>query len=216
MQKRYLSIILILIGILLITCPKVQEIYRLQQQQKMEKEWKAELAQLEKVEEEEAATGQNEEELEVEGVETEREKARQAYLEKHMEGMLTIKKIDFSQPILKEATKENLNISVSSVKGTSKPGQGGNYALAAHRSKTYGRHFNRLEELQNGDEIEVDTGSSIYRYTVSEKLYVKPEDTWVLNSREDTEEITLITCHPMVNPTQRLIIKGSLSEERNR
>jgi len=40
------------------------------------------------------------------------------------------------------------------------------------------------------------------------KFYVKPEELWVLEGDKENEEITLITCHPIINPTQRLIIKG--------
>ena len=43
-----------------------------------------------------------------------------------------------------------------------------------------------------------------------EKLYVKPEEVWVLNGNKTDKEVTLITCHPQVNPTHRLIIKGKI------
>lgn len=137
---------------------------------------------------------------------------REEYIQKHMEGILKIEKIKFSQPILKGATQNNLNISVASVENTGKAGELGNYAIAGHRNRSFGRNFNRLEEVDVGDKIVVDSGDNQFEYTVTEKLYVYPEEVWVLYSNKEDKEITLITCHPMKNPTHRLIIKGKILE----
>lgn len=137
---------------------------------------------------------------------------REEYIQKHMEGILKIEKIKFSQPILKGATQNNLNISVASVENTGRAGEIGNYAIAGHRNRSFGRNFNRLEEVEIEDKIVVDIGDSQFEYTVTEKLYVYPEEVWVLYSNKEDKEITLITCHPMKNPTHRLIIKGKILE----
>lgn len=137
-------------------------------------------------------------------------KEKEEYINKNMEGILKINKIKFNQPILKGATEKNLKTSVASVENTGKAGEVGNYAIAGHRTRSYGRNFNRLEEVELGDIVEVDSGDNQYKYTVTEKLYVYPEDVWVLNNNKEDKEITLITCHPMVNPTHRLIIKGKI------
>ena len=105
-----------------------------------------------------------------------------------------------------------MNISVASMDHTGKAGEFGNYVIAGHRNYTYGRNFNRLDEVEVGDTIEVDTGKEQYKYIVEEKLYVKPQETWVLNDNKKSREITLITCHPMVNATHRLIIKGKIKD----
>lgn len=139
-------------------------------------------------------------------------KQREEYIQKHMEGMLIIDKIEFRQPILKGATQNNLNISVASVENTGKAGEIGNYAVAGHRNRSYGRNFNRLEEVETGDTIVVDSGEAQFEYVVTEKLYVYPEEVWVLYSNKKDKEITLITCHPMKNPTHRLIIKGKIPQ----
>ncbi|WP_234958891.1 class D sortase [Sporanaerobacter sp. PP17-6a] len=136
------------------------------------------------------------------------EKAKEEYIKNHMEGILKIDKIDLELPILKGATKENLKISIASVEGTCGIGEIGNYSIAGHRSHAYGKNFNRLDEVEIGDIIKVDNGKREYNYTVFEKLYVSPKDVWVLYQNKKYKEITLITCHPMINPTQRLIVKG--------
>ncbi|MEC0213406.1 sortase [Paenibacillus ehimensis] len=132
---------------------------------------------------------------------------------KPIEGILTIEKIKLKLPIITDATVSHLKLSVASIAGTGKPGAVGNYAIAGHRNLTYGKNFNRLDEVDKGDLIEVDTGKQQYRYEVQEKLYVLPEDVWVLKGNGKDREITLITCHPMENPTHRLIVKGKLIEK---
>lgn len=130
--------------------------------------------------------------------------------ESEVEGMLVIDKIGLKLPILHGATKKNMKTSLASIEHTGKAGQVGNYAVAGHRSRTYGRNFNRLDDLQPGDAIRVDTGSGIFEYTVTDKLVVKPEEVWVLEANGRDREITLVTCDPLVNPTHRLIIKGKM------
>ena len=53
------------------------------------------------------------------------------------------------------------------------PGQPGNAAIAGHRT-TYGAPFNRLDELEQGDEILVTTVQGAFRYEVRETLIVTP------------------------------------------
>ncbi|GAA4865156.1 hypothetical protein GCM10023310_50820 [Paenibacillus vulneris] len=133
--------------------------------------------------------------------------------QKNVEGVLKIDKIDLKLPIIKNATAANLKLSVASMANTGKPGEIGNYAIAGHRNLTYGKNFNRLDEVTEGDLIEVDTGSKQYRYKVESKQYVLPEEVWVLKGNGKDRQITLITCHPMENPTHRIIVKGKLIEE---
>lgn len=128
------------------------------------------------------------------------------------EGILSIEKIGLTMPILTGATNSNLHLSLASIEGTARAGQTGNYGIAGHRSRTRGRNFNRLDEVEIGDILQVETAEGTYRYTVDEKLLVLPEDTWVLMSDGVEKRITLVTCDPMIDPTHRLIVKGSLME----
>jgi sortase A len=234
-EKRFqlfLSIFIMVIGVLLIAYPKSLEWYRDYQQQKLVKNWEQSLLLINDSDgygeeqtylknsinsnfnknrktEEVLSTPDNKgvkEEVQVEL--QEEEKSDNVITTAHIEGMIKIEKINLNLPILEGATEENMKLSVASIYGTGKAGQIGNYSIAGHRSRTYGRNFNRLDEVEIGDRIEIDNGGAQYTYIVKEKLYVSPDDVWVLNSNVKDREITLITCHPMVNPTQRLIIKG--------
>ncbi|MGQ7891043.1 class D sortase [Paenibacillus sp. WC2504] len=133
-------------------------------------------------------------------------------LPKNVEGVLRIDKINLKLPILTDATVKNLKVSVASIANTGKPGEVGNYAIAGHRNLTYGKNFNRLDEVDLGDIIQVETGSKHFKYMVEDKQYVLPTDVSVLKGNGKDKEITLITCDPMVNPTHRLIIKGKIVE----
>lgn len=48
-----------------------------------------------------------------------------------------------------------------------------------------------LEELEIGDDIYFKYEKKEYKYTVLEKLYEKPDKTWVLNGNGKDSEITL-------------------------
>ncbi|WP_248924314.1 class D sortase [Paenibacillus hamazuiensis] len=133
--------------------------------------------------------------------------------DENVEGVLVIDKINLKLPILKGATAKNMKISVASIENTGRPGAVGNYAIAGHRNLTYGKNFNRLDEVEAGDIVEVDAGGRNYRYKVEEKLYVLPKEVWVLKGNGKDREITLITCHPMENPTHRIAVKGKLIED---
>ncbi|WFA08016.1 class D sortase [Tissierella sp. Yu-01] len=151
------------------------------------------------------------EQLEIKRLEREK-KQRDDYIKNNMDGILEIEKINLKLPILRGATEKNMLISVASINNTGTLGEIGNYAIAGHRNRTYGRNFNRLDEVEGGDIIYIRDGENNYKYTVVEKLYVLPEEVWVLNGNNMDKEITLITCHPRINPTHRLIVKGKIIE----
>ncbi|ACL22307.1 sortase family protein [Desulfitobacterium hafniense DCB-2] len=220
MSKKISSIIFIVAGLTLLAYPKAAEMHSTYLQKKLVSEWQAALAAVDQGEraadpapdqdaEESSPAKESPGDLPEEFI-TPEEKDRQDYIHDTMEGMLKIEKIGLELPILKGVTEANLDLSVAHMENTGNMGEPGNYAIAGHRSHTYGRQFNRLEEVNPGDRLEVTDGKTTYTYTVTQKLYVDPTETYVLNSNKDISEITLITCHPMINPTHRLIIKGVL------
>ncbi|NLC43149.1 MAG: class D sortase [Clostridiales bacterium] len=121
-------------------------------------------------------------------------------------GRIKISKIDVSIPILEGTSKSNLKVGAGHVSGTSKIGTVGNAALAAHRSHTYGRMFNRLEELEVGDKIEVSTNDGTFEYTIYKIHVVEPDDISVLYRSKEDKVLTLITCTPLYTATHRLIV----------
>jgi sortase A len=91
------------------------------------------------------------------------------------------------------------------------PGQEGNAAIAGHRT-TYGAPFNRLDELEPGDEITVTTVQGEFTYEVSETLIVSPSQVEVLEDKGDNR-LTLSACHPKYSARQRIVVVSQLAED---
>jgi sortase A len=89
------------------------------------------------------------------------------------------------------------------------PGQPGNAAIAGHRT-TYGAPFNRLDELEQGDEIQVTTAQGAFRYEVQRQLIVNPDQVEVLDDFGDNR-LTLTACHPKYSARQRIVVVASLA-----
>jgi len=139
------------------------------------------------------------------------------YALSRMSGILKIPRINLTSPILVGDTKENLNIGVCEVKGSVRAGEAGNYILAGHYSRVYGRHLNRIWEIRIGTSVFVETNTGIYEYIVYEILQVKAEDTWAvpinIQDDENISIITLITCdYSTGEPYGRIVVKGWLKE----
>jgi sortase A len=89
------------------------------------------------------------------------------------------------------------------------PGQPGNAAIAGHRT-TYGAPFNRIDELEIGDEILVTTLQGAFRYQVSEQQIVSPDQVEVLRNFGDNR-LTLTACHPKYSARQRIVVVATLT-----
>ena len=127
-------------------------------------------------------------------------------------GVLKIDKIKVNLPILEGTSQKNLKIGAGWMKETTKIGEVGNTALAAHRSHTYGRFFNRLDEIEIGDRVMITAQGKEYSYEVFNKVVVKPTDVSVLKRNKKDKILTLITCHPLYKATDRLIIQAKIVE----
>jgi sortase A len=98
---------------------------------------------------------------------------------------------------------ENLNKGPGHIPGTAWPGEPGNMVISGHRT-TYGAPFNRIDELEPGDEIIIYTASGRFDYAVSETLVVVPTDLSVLDQAGETR-LTLTSCHPEFRASNRIV-----------
>lgn len=126
-------------------------------------------------------------------------------------GLLTIPKIDLKVAVGEGVDMDTLRYAVGHFSGTAYPGENGNCCIAGHRSYTYSEYFNRLDEINKGDEFTIQTKKGTYKYKVYDKLVVTPDHTEVLNPTSDAT-MTLITCTPIRVATHRLIIKARLEQ----
>ncbi len=110
--------------------------------------------------------------------------------------------------IVEGVTEDELKRGPGHYPGTALPGQKGNVAIAGHRT-TYGSPFHDVNELTNGDEIDVTTVYGSFVYVVSDKKVVDPGDTSVLENHNQAL-LTLTACHPIWSADQRIIIIAKL------
>ncbi|MBM3703388.1 MAG: class E sortase [Actinobacteria bacterium] len=95
--------------------------------------------------------------------------------------------------------------------GSALPGEAGTCVVAGHRT-TYGAPFNRLDELEEGDEIFLETdGNEEFTYIVIGKKAVIPTDMSVLENT-DYPSLLLSTCTPKYFSTRRLVIFARIIE----
>lgn len=125
-------------------------------------------------------------------------------------GIITIKKIKVNLPVVEGVKASNLRAGVGHMPGTAALGSPGNCAMAGHRNYSFGKFFNRLDELAIGDEIIITTKEEELRYKIFKKFVVKPDDVSILKGSKDENIITLITCTPIRIATHRLIVQAAL------
>jgi sortase A len=108
------------------------------------------------------------------------------------------------------------------------PGEDGNVAIAGHRT-TYGKPFNRLDEVRPGELILLETPTQLLTYEVmahepgvtgcqSGACWITdPMDWRVVQPLQDSgPTLTLTTCHPKGSAAQRLVLRAALVALANR
>lgn len=204
---KKLSTLLIILGIIVFCTPFLGKLYINHTQQKMLKTYMTELGENEILEE--IPTPET-----VDTEEDSKEKATEETTEKAsisgVIGRIALPSISSDQLLLEGSDVKQLKYGAGYIKGTALPGEKGNCCIAGHRNYTFGTYFNRIDELKNGDTIEIFYDNTVYKYEVYESFVVSPEEVSVLSGTKEESIVTLITCHPKGSNTQRLIVRGQL------
>lgn len=126
--------------------------------------------------------------------------------------------IDLSTVVVEGTSPAALRAGAGHYPNTPLPGEVGNVGIAGHRT-TYGRPFNRVDELGPGDEIWLITPVGDHRYVVSdpdpdigENPWVTTPDDWEVVATSDEALLTLTSCHPKGSAQQRIIVRAELAE----
>ncbi|GGD91101.1 class D sortase [Paenibacillus nasutitermitis] len=123
--------------------------------------------------------------------------------------LLEIDQIDLKVPVVQGAGAKQMSTAVGHLESSGDLGQPGhNFAVAGHRSRTFGQFFNRLDELELQDRFTIRTPNEIYTYIVINKKVLNPSDVDVILPVEGKSLITLITCHPLRSNEKRLIVQA--------
>ena len=120
-------------------------------------------------------------------------------------GILKISSINLEAPIM--LGEENLNYVVAKYRNSPNFGESGNIILAGHNNMN-GSIFRSLHKLKIGTIVEIQSDNKIYKYKITEREIVEPNNPSLLSQDLSKKEITLITCTN--HAKQRLILKGEL------
>lgn len=129
---------------------------------------------------------------------------------------LKIPKIGVDVLVVEGTTPAALRAGAGHYPATPLPGEVGNVAIAGHRT-TYGRPFNRLDELGPGDTLQLETPVAVYTYRAvpafaghGNPWVVLPTDVSVVAPIPGKRMLTLTTCNPKGSARQRLILRLEL------
>jgi sortase A len=127
-------------------------------------------------------------------------------------GDIRIPVIGVNQVVVEGTNTPDLRKGPGHYIGTPLPGQGGNAAVAGHRT-TYGHPFYNLDAVKVGDPIVVTTPQGIFVYDITKSWVVSPSDTSVVRNVY-ANLITLTTCNPRFSASTRLIVRGQLAHSQ--
>ncbi len=133
---------------------------------------------------------------------------------------LVIPRMDLTQTVVSGVSSESLRRGPGHYQNTPMPGMPGNASIAGHRT-TWGAPFSRIDELEPGDEINIQTIQGSFTYKVVEQaggrgsFIVSPQRLDVLgqNYEEYPNRLTLISCHPKLTARNRIIVVAELVGE---
>jgi sortase A len=118
---------------------------------------------------------------------------------------LFIPDLNIDAPIVQGADTEALKLGVGQViNGANPTDDASNVALAAHND-VYSALFQHIDQLEEGDVIQVQTENQLYNYYVTHWEQVKPTEVRVLES-QGVPMVTLISCYPYGVNNMRYIV----------
>jgi sortase A len=122
------------------------------------------------------------------------------------DGFVRIPRIHLDMAFVEGVGPDALALGPGHYPATPMPGQGGNVAIAGHRT-THLAPFWSLDELRPGDRVELVTARGRFVYRVLWVGVGPPGSDWVLGPTADPS-LTLTTCYPRFSASQRLVVRA--------
>lgn len=223
---RFLTIALLVVGLLSLFYPFSSNIFYEVQQKKIIKEYNEQVEKLSKDEAErmlEEARKYNEklqdssEDNNI--VDEEAVSGNLAYSELlqvmgEQMGYIVIPKINVDLPIYHYTSDDVLTVGIGHLEDSSLPvgGESTHCVLTGHSGLIKAKLFTDLEKLQLGDKFYIKTLNEVLCYEVEQILTVLPDDTSELKIIEGRDLVTLITCTPYGVNSHRLLVRGTRVE----
>ncbi|MCW2839348.1 MAG: hypothetical protein JWR55_831 [Aeromicrobium sp.] len=144
-------------------------------------------------------------------------------------GLLRVKRFgaDYEVPIVEGFDDKALASGVGWDPKSADPGEIGNFAIAGHRI-THGEPFAKFPELKKGDEVIVETRTSIYTYELRNSgtsITVDFSVGWPLQRVPDPDAagerpkkavLTMLTCSELFHTRNRNVVIGDLVGEKDK
>ena len=127
-------------------------------------------------------------------------------------GYITIPAIDIKLPIYNGASTENMAKGAAYLAHTSLPvgGENTNCVIAAHNRYNGIYMFQRITELDEGDEIYITNLWETLVYKVTETKVIDPDDSRNIYIQENRSLVTLSTCYPYPDISRRYLVYAEL------
>lgn len=119
-----------------------------------------------------------------------------------------------------EVYNQYLKLGLAHFKGTPLPGDGGNSFIYGHSAveSFFNNHqnlpetiFSKLNNIDIGAEVDIKKDDQTLKYIVRSKKIVSPEDFSILETKDNKETVTMMTCWPLGIGTKRLIVVAERS-----
>ncbi|MEU5939023.1 class E sortase [Micromonospora sp. NPDC047548] len=131
---------------------------------------------------------------------------------------LYIPRLDKNWVVVEGVTQKDIRYAPGHYPKSAMPGKVGNFSVAGHRNRAT---FWRLDELDDGDAIVVETKTDWYVYKVIKSRIVRPDQVEVVApapiklvpGEKPKKLLTLTTCNPKFDNYQRLIIHAELDDK---
>jgi sortase A len=121
---------------------------------------------------------------------------------------IIIPSIGVDAPVVEGDDWESLKQGAGHHIGSANPGERGNCVISAHND-IFGEIFRRLPDMELGAVITVQTTRHEYRYTVTQKRIIEPDEVSVM-APTSGPVLTLISCHPYGVDTHRIVVTAEL------
>lgn len=123
-------------------------------------------------------------------------------------GKVIVKRTGEQIPILMGATEENLRGGATLYDNGIYPGENGTAIILGHRETTFGF----LENIKVGDEVDIESLNTTYKFKVKRTYITTPDDESIL-AQKNNPSLTLVTCYPfnyLGHAPERFIVKLDL------
>ena len=121
-------------------------------------------------------------------------------------GKIIIQKIKIKKNLYKiDSNNNNIEKNITILKESQYPDQDNSILfIAAHSGEGNIAFFNRLDELQKGDEIEIIYKDLTYIYQVN-NIYEQVKDGYISGIKENKKQLVLTTCCPKKDNCQLIV-----------